>query len=196
MQSVLSRIWTRVAMSISYDDNHYTSGTTMYLLHKQHYQINLLIPPTSEFFHKDGFGKNNPWRLICHETMKPTQNQHQLPSIYYILIIKRIKFIHSIGIKKNNQNKRLLNSSLLTGQDPYIAFLSCFNPVAIHSLFIQLNLTKYYNCFIFFLVAFFLKLFVFLHFTFDFFYSYPLHGLYSMINYKFLEGVSFLHFLW
>ena len=26
MQSVLSRIWTRVAVSISYDDNHYTSG--------------------------------------------------------------------------------------------------------------------------------------------------------------------------
>ena len=24
MQSVLSRIWTRVAVSISYDDNHYT----------------------------------------------------------------------------------------------------------------------------------------------------------------------------
>ena len=28
MQSVLSRIWTRVAVSISYDDNHYTTGTT------------------------------------------------------------------------------------------------------------------------------------------------------------------------
>ena len=29
MQSVLSRIWTRVAMSISYDDNHYTTGTSL-----------------------------------------------------------------------------------------------------------------------------------------------------------------------
>ena len=27
MQSVVSRIWTCVAMSISYDDNHYTTGT-------------------------------------------------------------------------------------------------------------------------------------------------------------------------
>ena len=26
MQSVLSRIWTRITMSISYDDNHYTTG--------------------------------------------------------------------------------------------------------------------------------------------------------------------------
>ena len=29
MQSVLSRIWTRVAVSISYDDNYYTSGTSL-----------------------------------------------------------------------------------------------------------------------------------------------------------------------
>ena len=27
MQSVLSRIWTCIAVSISYDDNHYTTGT-------------------------------------------------------------------------------------------------------------------------------------------------------------------------
>ena len=29
MQSVSSRIWTRVAVSISYDDNHYTTGKQM-----------------------------------------------------------------------------------------------------------------------------------------------------------------------
>ena len=28
MQSVLSRIWTRVTVSISYDDNDYTTGTS------------------------------------------------------------------------------------------------------------------------------------------------------------------------
>ena len=28
MPSVLFRIWTRVAVSISYDDNHYTTGTS------------------------------------------------------------------------------------------------------------------------------------------------------------------------
>ena len=27
IQSASSRIWTRVAVSISYDDNHYTTGT-------------------------------------------------------------------------------------------------------------------------------------------------------------------------
>ena len=28
MQSVASRVWTRVAVSISNDDNHYTTGTS------------------------------------------------------------------------------------------------------------------------------------------------------------------------
>ena len=32
MLSVLSRIWTRVAVSISYDDNHYTTGTSGFWL--------------------------------------------------------------------------------------------------------------------------------------------------------------------
>ena len=30
MQSVSSRIWTHVAVSISYDDNHYTTGTSKF----------------------------------------------------------------------------------------------------------------------------------------------------------------------
>ena len=29
MESVSSRIWTRVVVSISYDDNHYTTGTSI-----------------------------------------------------------------------------------------------------------------------------------------------------------------------
>ena len=33
MQSVSSRIWTRVAVSISYDDNHYTTGTAQTLMY-------------------------------------------------------------------------------------------------------------------------------------------------------------------
>ena len=32
MQLVSSGIWTRVAVSISYDDNHYTTGTALYYL--------------------------------------------------------------------------------------------------------------------------------------------------------------------
>ena len=32
MQSVSCRIWTRVAVSISYDDNHYTTGTSFLVI--------------------------------------------------------------------------------------------------------------------------------------------------------------------
>ena len=44
MQSVSSRIWIRVAVSISYDDNHYTMGTS----------ITPRAPP-------------NLWEPVCHE---------------------------------------------------------------------------------------------------------------------------------
>ena len=34
MQSVSSRIWTRITVSISNDDNHYTTDTYIYLRNK------------------------------------------------------------------------------------------------------------------------------------------------------------------
>ena len=36
MQSVSSRIWTRVAVSISYDNNHYTTGTSIQWIQLMH----------------------------------------------------------------------------------------------------------------------------------------------------------------
>ena len=36
MQSVSSRIWTRVAVSNSYDDNHYTTGTSIKYNNTEH----------------------------------------------------------------------------------------------------------------------------------------------------------------
>ena len=35
MQSVSFRIWTRVAVSISYDDNDYTTGMMMMMMMKE-----------------------------------------------------------------------------------------------------------------------------------------------------------------
>ena len=44
MQSVSSRIWTRVAVSISYDDNHYATGTFLpYELHRIAYTQSLVM---------------------------------------------------------------------------------------------------------------------------------------------------------
>ena len=46
MQPVSSRIWTRIAVSISYDDNHYSMGTSIYSMGT----YGLM------FFNKDSFG--------------------------------------------------------------------------------------------------------------------------------------------
>ena len=40
MQSVSSRIWTRVAVSISYDDNHYTTDTPKI---NEKYEMEILV---------------------------------------------------------------------------------------------------------------------------------------------------------
>ena len=42
MQSVLSRIWTRVTVSISYDDNHYTTGTSKHPLNIVYPKVQVL----------------------------------------------------------------------------------------------------------------------------------------------------------
>ena len=39
MQSVSSRIWTRVAVSIFYDDNHYTTTTSIFMHSKKQFQV-------------------------------------------------------------------------------------------------------------------------------------------------------------
>ena len=41
MQPVSSRIWTRVAVSISYDDNHYTTGTCIKYMIISHADLDL-----------------------------------------------------------------------------------------------------------------------------------------------------------
>ena len=41
MQSVSSRIWTRVAVSISYDDNDYTTGKKQKVSRKNNYRRQL-----------------------------------------------------------------------------------------------------------------------------------------------------------
>ena len=38
MQSVSSRIWIRVVVSISYDDNHYTR-CNLFVIHNNHFQV-------------------------------------------------------------------------------------------------------------------------------------------------------------
>ena len=42
MQSLSSRIWTRVAVSISYDDNHFTTGNFLQHIRPKEYAIERL----------------------------------------------------------------------------------------------------------------------------------------------------------
>ena len=59
MQSVSSRIWTRVAVFISYDDNHYTTGTSL----EFYYMPNIIILPntnTIEDIQKQAWYGNGP----------------------------------------------------------------------------------------------------------------------------------------
>ena len=56
MQSVSSRIWTRVAMSISYDNNHYTTGTFEILLFITQYPLAFKY----FFFHSQRSGNFKP----------------------------------------------------------------------------------------------------------------------------------------
>ena len=67
MQSVSSRIWTLVAVSISYDDNHYTTGTSVDMLLNK--KPNLGCP-------RGVVVKAMDWGIVVHEFV--------LQSHYYI----------------------------------------------------------------------------------------------------------------
>ena len=56
MQSVSSGIWTRVAVSISNDDNHYTTGISLIYKNKKDLSV------------------DDQQRLLCHKT-KPNQTK-------------------------------------------------------------------------------------------------------------------------
>ena len=50
MQSVSFRIWTRVAVSISYDDNHYTMGTFKLIMQLKWYYLVFLYKMMHTFY--------------------------------------------------------------------------------------------------------------------------------------------------
>ena len=59
MQSVSTRIWTSVTVSISYDDNHYTTGTS--LIYSE-----LFCVYTSLWFYTPRFSR---WPIFCNLTI-------------------------------------------------------------------------------------------------------------------------------
>ena len=64
MQSVSSRIWTHVAVSISYDDNHYTTSTLFDVL-KYHYDLLIIQLNISHFLDTVKWSNNFITILEC-----------------------------------------------------------------------------------------------------------------------------------
>ena len=93
MQSVSSRIWTRVAVSISYDDNHYTTGTSVIVIFIQIYSTQRMLIGTSDSDQSRHGGNINEKILhailfvIRSDQMKPYKGK------YMIVIIKSDKLL-------------------------------------------------------------------------------------------------------
>ena len=65
MQSVSSKIWTRVAVIISYDDNHYTTGTSnLYSIFDRFKSLNGSIDFWIEWIY--GGARFSQVCIICH----------------------------------------------------------------------------------------------------------------------------------
>ena len=91
MQPISSRIWTRVAVYISRDDNHYTTGTSFFFLF-----YNVAIILVLVFISEQ---RNTNERLT---PKKPCQkNNHMIIFIYYAsLRISDFLYIFYIKLKK------------------------------------------------------------------------------------------------
>ena len=50
MQSASSKIWTRVAVSISYDDNHYTTVAIKQIFGTYKYDISIDLWDTTQYY--------------------------------------------------------------------------------------------------------------------------------------------------
>ena len=59
MQSVSSRIWTRVAVSISCDDEHYTTGIDLALTYNGWYAVKPKQPTNDQLYNIKSY-KNRP----------------------------------------------------------------------------------------------------------------------------------------
>ena len=95
LQSVASRFWTRVAVSISYDDNHYTTGTCIYI----YIYIYIYYTHTHTHTH-DGGSKHSEslpdFRFVTHlrmsltlEEMSERENSRWIRNSFHISLITK-----------------------------------------------------------------------------------------------------------
>ena len=86
LQSVLSRIWTRVAMSISYDDNHYPTGTNYKWYHCHSCSIFSVFEP--------GLGIWVSFRFLLFSCCGPTKQHNALDdNCFFFLFINTNSYL-------------------------------------------------------------------------------------------------------
>ena len=94
MQSVLSRNWTRIAVSISIDDNHYTTGTS---LSDWWYQLYSILSREHPNYRITQIGKNtkkSPGDLRWLAFTQTFVKDHQLTLVVWISERKLHEFYH------------------------------------------------------------------------------------------------------
>ena len=109
MQTFSSRIWTRVAMSISYDDNHYTTGTSCY--HNYIFKVQFMFLYCTLFVYNHMFAERerNIWNhltnindlevIIWFEATNNNNPQWTIITSIYIICIQFNWFKYSFLIQ-------------------------------------------------------------------------------------------------
>ena len=112
MQSVSTRIWTRVAVSISYDDNHYTTGTSFFLL----------------FNPKSGVhtGVHTFPKGICPKVNVIARREYELA--YYDSAVHHFNhYTTRLYTKKKEKRTRQYFAETITGTDQSMQCTCCWN---------------------------------------------------------------------
>ena len=114
MQSVSSRIWTRDAVSISYDDNHYTTGISTFsynyahkntgtnTFYKEMYQMKLYIYIMVKVFARGPRNHGSIPGRVIPKTQKMVLDASLLNTLHYKVRIKG---------KRSNSGKGIAPSS-------------------------------------------------------------------------------------
>ena len=99
MQSVSLRIWTHVAMSISYDGNDYTTGTSMLMHQHVNAPTTVILPTSTSTFHS-----LKGCRLTCTKLLQNFWKKHY--EIFFI--IKAVLAKSPCGVATNVLNCKII----------------------------------------------------------------------------------------
>ena len=151
MQSFSSRIWTRVAMSISYDDNHYTTGINDSFIFKNQI-LNISINPNDSFFHSFDivslytYVPLDEMIAICTDTLY--RSHLDSPPVQQSVFLKLIQ-IATECVQFNFNNTMYEHTDGISRESPLRAILvNIFLEFQEASLFEILNMQLFYKWYV------------------------------------------------